>query len=85
MAKRDGVDKFLAVGGGFDWITPVVSLLGGMLGRVVTFKCHRDDYPAVQMRLLRAGIRCRNVNTTGDMVVFDVRRDEAGLSRQLLR
>lgn len=78
----DRLDKFLEIGGSFDWITPLVSLLSR--GNV-TYKVHKDNYPIVQMRLQRAGIRPRNVNITGNTAVFDVKRDEAEKVDLILR
>ena len=71
MSKRqrpDRLDQALAIGGGFDWITPLCSLLSGRQ----TYRVRACDYSQELLRLRKEGKTPRNVNQTGDWVVYDL-------------
>jgi hypothetical protein len=68
IPQPDRLDQALAIGGGFDWITPVLSLLGG--GK--TYKVQACAWPQELSRLQREGKSPRHVNQTGEWVVYDL-------------
>jgi hypothetical protein len=66
--RPDRLDQALAIGGSFDWIAPLLSLISGRR----TYKVRAADYPHELRRLQREGQQPRNVNQTGDWVVYDL-------------
>lgn len=63
MSKNDPLDDLLALGGGWDWITPAIDLLAGY--NTIEYEGLDDDCKKVAKTLKAQGIKCR-VMFTGE-------------------
>ena len=71
MMKRDAIDTVLDAGSRFNWITPLLSLLGGGSGITV----QRDAQVAADVAMRDRRISQRNRQLVGDNYLFDVPQD----------
>lgn len=85
MAQNDMLDKALAIGANADWITPLWSMLGGVLGWWHHFAVPRDLYADIDAMLRQKRLRQHNVMIVDDVVCFDSPAGQAKLVALLLR
>jgi len=72
---RSTLDKALEFGAGFDWISPLCSLISGVLGRSKGVTLY-GNYQWVPSYLERNGIKVMRVDFRGPYTTFDVPRSQ---------
>ena len=70
MTQRNALDRAIEAGAGFDWITPLTSLLSGN-AHIGTM---REDQNLADATMCAAGISQRRRNVRDDYYNFDVDR-----------
>lgn len=81
QVQGDALDTALAIGSGFDWITPLVSLLSH--SNVTQYNVPARAYPDVAILFKRYRIPVYNVFQIGDLVCFDVPKSKVVLVDRL--
>ena len=86
MADNDSaLDKTLSLLASADWFTPLLSMVGGVLGWWRHFVIPKPLYPDVHMLMQQKRLPMRNVMLIDDVCAFDADAGSAPLVALLLR
>ena len=83
------LDKMLEVGAGFDWITPVASIIGNIVnGPSHTFLVPYDSSPLsgreIELKLRRRGVKTWGLMVASGALMISVRLSQARWAQHLL-